>query len=156
MPIILVAERDSYEASTVKAALSQLGVSCDVRVVRNDAYDRVAASPSSPQIRHGSDNAVVRIGGMTVDPTAFSVECDGRTVFLTRKEFLIFHKLAANPGRAFTRDQLFATAWGADASPTSHALDVHINRLRKQISGMGCVEITTVRNVGYRLDMRLR
>lgn len=154
MPIILVAERDADEALAIRSALTRLGFTSDVRVVKEELYDKLSLA-TSPALRTSTPDVVVRIGGMTIDPASFSVVCGGRTVFLTRKEFLILHKLASNPGRAFTREQLFATAWGPDSNPTSHALDVHINRLRKQIGGMGNVEITTVRNVGYRLDTRL-
>ncbi len=156
MPIILVSDSEANEAAAIRSALMRLGFDSEVRIVRDDAYERLSGSSPGSAILPGPLDSVVRVGGITLDPAGFSVECDGRKVFLTHKEFLILYKLASNPGRAFTREQLFATAWDSDANPTSHALDVHINRLRKQINGMGNVEIVTVRSVGYRLDMRFR
>ncbi|HKY04947.1 MAG TPA: response regulator transcription factor, partial [Blastocatellia bacterium] len=51
-------------------------------------------------------------GVVTIDPATFSVECRGREVRLTRKEFALLSELARNEGRVMTREVLLDRVWG--------------------------------------------
>jgi two-component system alkaline phosphatase synthesis response regulator PhoP len=59
-----------------------------------------------------------------------------------------------NPGRAFSREQLFASVWGDDYVGESRTLDVHIQTLRSKLKSYESM-IETVRNVGYRLEVKI-
>jgi two-component system, OmpR family, alkaline phosphatase synthesis response regulator PhoP len=78
----------------------------------------------------------------------------GQTVHLRPREFQLLATLAANPGRAFTRRQLIALAWGSDDEIGLRTVDVHVHWLRSKIE----VEpgrpthLLTIRGFGYRLD----
>jgi two-component system, OmpR family, KDP operon response regulator KdpE len=98
---------------------------------------------------------VVTASGVTVDLGRRLVLRDGGRVHLTPTEWDLLRVLVAHAGHTLTHRQLFAGAWGADASgDPQQNLRVHIARLR------GKLEVDSVRpriivtepGVGYRFD----
>ena len=83
-----------------------------------------------------------------------TVTAGGRRVQLTLKEFELLHKFMANPGRAFTREQLLTTVWGEEFVGETRTVDVHIGTLRTKLGDCGGY-IETVRGVGYRMEGKL-
>ena len=57
----------------------------------------------------------------------------------------------AQPGRAFSREQLILSALGEHSEVVDRNIDVHIRGVRKQL-GKAATVIETVRGVGYRCD----
>ena len=78
---------------------------------------------------------------------------DGDRVQLTYKEYELLKLFMENPGRAFTREQLFSSVWGDDYVGESRTVDVHIQTLRSKLKSYEKM-IETVRNVGYRLEVK--
>ncbi|MDO4387552.1 MAG: response regulator transcription factor [Eubacteriales bacterium] len=97
------------------------------------------------------EEKVLKLGGLTLDQEKHTVTADGREIVLTYKEFELLHLFLANPGIAFTRDQLFSKVWGETYFGESRTIDTHILTLRQKLGPYGdCIK--TVRNVGYRLE----
>lgn len=92
--------------------------------------------------------------GLSLDTTGHTVTADGQRVDLTYKEFELLRLFLAHPGRAFTREELFAQVWGEDYVGETRTLDMHIRTLRQKLGGYG-EYIETVRGVGYRLEGKL-
>ena len=69
---------------------------------------------------------------------------------LTFKEFELLRLFLTNPGRVFTRDQLFIKVWGMEHIAESRTVDMHIRTLRQKLGDCGKY-IETIRNVGYRM-----
>jgi two-component system response regulator QseB len=84
--------------------------------------------------------------GITIDPIHQSITWQGAMVTLPRKEFLLLHKLIAQPGRVLTRDSLQQTLYGWNEEIESNALEVHVHHLRRKFFPE---LIRTVRGVGY-------
>ena len=80
----------------------------------------------------------------------FSVEWNGTTTELPRKEFLLLYKLLSSPNKTFTRRQLMDEIWDLDSDSDEHTVVVHINRLRERFRDNPDFEILTVRGLGYR------
>ena len=60
-----------------------------------------------------------------------------------------------SPGRVYSRGQLLDRVWNDDAYIDERTVDVHVGRLRKQISrGREADPIRTVRGSGYAFDER--
>ena len=95
----------------------------------------------------------VQVGSLLLDRLRFEVMAEGEAITLPRKEFDLLFKLAASPGRTFSRDELLRDVWGEDFSGNERTLDVHVNRLRERFGEerFGC-RITTIRGLGYRLE----
>jgi DNA-binding response OmpR family regulator len=92
--------------------------------------------------------------GYELDIVARELRHDGIVVHLRPREFDLLATLAANPGRAFTRNQLIDLAWHLDGGIGPRAVDVHVHWLRSKIERRPAepVHLVTVRSFGYRLD----
>ena len=96
---------------------------------------------------------LLRLQGLCLDPQQRTVTADGRRVVLTYKEFELLQLFLSHPGKAFTRDQLLELVWGNEFYGETRTVDVHIRTLRQKLGSYGdCIE--TVRNVGYRLEVK--
>lgn len=100
-----------------------------------------------------ADNRV-SIGSVTMDVSSHIAECSGKNLALPRKEFDILFKLMSYPGQIFTKAQLLDDVWGYDSDSTEDTVKTHISRLRARIKHCDDVEITTIKGIGYRLDVR--
>lgn len=97
------------------------------------------------------NDADYQIGGLIMHLNEHTVTVDGERVLLTYKEYEMLKLFMANPGTAFSRDQLFSKVWGTDYIGDTRTLDMHIRTLRQKLGTYGSL-IETVRNVGYRLE----
>ena len=80
-----------------------------------------------------------------------TVLVDGKSVSLTYKEYEILKIFLMHPGMAYTRNQLLSEVWGIDSYGETRTVDMHIKTLRQKL-GDGGRYITTVRNVGYKME----
>jgi phosphate regulon transcriptional regulator PhoB len=101
----------------------------------------------------GSGAAVLRAGGLALDPSRHLVTVDERPVTLTPKEFDLLQALLESAGRVLSREQLLSRVWGYTHAEEieSRTVDVHVRRLRAKLGDDGR-RIATVTGVGYRLE----
>lgn len=92
-------------------------------------------------------------GGLSVNLEERTVTADGERVPLTYKEFELLRLFLSHPGMAFTRERLLSGVWGMDYCGETRTVDVHIRTLRQKLGTYGGL-IQTVRNVGYRLEVK--
>lgn len=95
--------------------------------------------------------ASTETGRIVIDRSRRRVLVMGKEVELTAKEFDLLAVLGEEPGRAVTRQELFARVWDPVWIGTGKTLDVHVASLRKKLGDASMIE--TVRGVGYRLAM---
>jgi DNA-binding response OmpR family regulator len=94
----------------------------------------------------------VVLGDLTVNRDARRAFVAGSEVELRPKEFDLLALLAANAGSAVTRERIMSEVWDTDWYGTTKTLDMHISSLRKKLAA-STVTISTLRHVGYRLDV---
>ena len=92
-----------------------------------------------------------RIGETLQECDSLTVSRAGRSMVLPQKEFMLLYKMAAYPGKIFTRQQLMDEIWGYNAEVDSHTVDVHIGRLRERFKDNPDFKIVTMRGVGYKV-----
>jgi two-component system alkaline phosphatase synthesis response regulator PhoP len=92
----------------------------------------------------------IKIRGLVIDRTSYTVKADGRDVSLPKKEFELLFFLAQNPNKVFTRDDLLQHIWGSDVYVLARTVDVHIRKVREKI---GEDYISTVKGVGYKFNL---
>lgn len=97
---------------------------------------------------------LLRMGQLEMDRSRHLVLVDGQRTELTLKEYEMLRLFLENPGRVFTRDQIFDRIWGTDYAGESRTVDVHIGTLRGKLGAYGAY-IETVRGVGYRMEANL-
>lgn len=100
---------------------------------------------------HREVQDILSISDLTLNAKERTVTIKGQRIELTYKEFELLKLFLSHPGMAFTREQLFADVWGEDYFGETRTLDMHIRTLRQKLGEYGKY-ITTVRNVGYRLE----
>lgn len=94
---------------------------------------------------------ILKVGSLEVNTDERTAFVEKERIQLTYKEYELLLLFLKNPGRAFTRDQIFSSVWGDEYVGESRTVDVHIQTLRNKLGS--CAEmIETVRNVGYRLE----
>ena len=109
---------------------------------------------------------VLRCGALSVNRMERSVECAGRAIELTTKEFALLEFLLRHRGDCVSRSTLLEQVWRMSPDAGTNVVDVYINYLRKKLTDSGSqsreVEtgvmergadewIETVRGSGYRL-----
>jgi len=100
----------------------------------------------------GGALAVLQDGPLRVDIGEHRVSLNGEVVEFTPKEFDLLALLVRHPGRAFARDYLLDTVWGAEyAGLDTRTIDTHVLRVRKKLGAIG-ERIETVWGVGYRFS----
>ncbi|MGH9272798.1 MAG: response regulator, partial [Ilumatobacteraceae bacterium] len=105
--------------------------------------------------RTGADDEgrALTVGDLLVDPGQRLVEVGGRPVQVTATEFDLLARMAAAPGRVFTRNQLLEGIHGVAVDAGARAIDAHVKNLRRKIEGEAHRprRLLTVHGVGYRL-----
>lgn len=98
----------------------------------------------------------ITFGEISLDPTARTVRRSGRDVALLAKEFDLLYLLAGNPGHPFSRETILDRVWGWGFDGTTRTVDNYILALRQklEVNPARPRHIKTVRQVGYRLDIR--
>ncbi|MDD4495366.1 MAG: response regulator transcription factor [Eubacteriales bacterium] len=91
--------------------------------------------------------------GLCLNTDEHTVTVDGERIELTYKEYELLHLFLSHPGTAYTRDQLYSAIWDMNYVGETRTVDMHIRTLRQKLGKYGDM-IETVRNVGYRLEVR--
>ena len=91
------------------------------------------------------------IGNTVLECDSLTVTCNGESMVLPQKEFMLLYKMASFPGRIFPRQQLMDDIWGYESDSDTHTVDVHIGRLRDRFRDNPDFKIVTMRGVGYKV-----
>jgi two-component system, OmpR family, response regulator len=96
--------------------------------------------------------AVLRVGGLCLDPAKRQVWRDEHEIKLSSKEFALLETFMRRPGEVLSQFQLLEHAWDYDYENRSNVVEVYIRYLREKIDRpFGVKSLETVRGAGYRL-----
>jgi len=114
---------------------------------------RLRAHLRAPVADTASSDVV--IGALRVDRSAHRAYLDGVEVELRPKEFALLVALTTEAGRVLTRDRLLGEVWDLQWESSTKTLDMHVHALRRKLGPRadGAPWISTVRSVGYRLEL---
>ncbi|MFW5793915.1 MAG: response regulator transcription factor [Bacillota bacterium] len=139
---------------------------------RSDEYDQLkgfklgaddyVTKPFSPSVlmarinkilNKGKDEAKeLRFGHIYMNLASRQVFIDDKKIDLTPKEFELLRYFISNKGIALSRDKILNAVWNYDYFGDLRTVDTHIKQLRAKL-GEYAYYISTVRSVGYRLDV---
>lgn len=91
------------------------------------------------------------VGSTVMEIDSLTVTTENESFVLPQKEFMLLYKMAASPGKIFTRQQLMDEIWGYENESDTHTVDVHIGRLRERFRDNNDFKIVTMRGVGYKV-----
>lgn len=93
--------------------------------------------------------------GFALDEHRLEVRFEQRTAALTAVEFQLLRRLAEEPGRIFSREQLMNTMYTDHRVVSDRTIDSHIKKLRKKLAETwpGREFIHSVYGAGYRFEL---
>jgi DNA-binding response OmpR family regulator len=140
VPVILLGSQESDPVDRVRA----FDRGCDDYldrpfhyVARIRAVLRRTAPPQSERLTAGE---------IEIDRPTRRVTVAGERVELPTKEYELLVKLASDPRRVFTKDELLREVWGFRSHGRTRTLDSHASRLRRRLGGD---YVRNVWGVGY-------
>ena len=116
------------------------------------AYEELVARIRAVLRRCPPRSDVVDLGPLTIDRLSRRVVVNGRDVFLSQKELALLVKLASDPDRVFTREQLLRDVWGYRSWAPTRTVESHASRVRCKLAAAGLGGwIVNAWGVGYKL-----
>ncbi len=144
-PVIVIGRADAAERVR---ALER----CDDYLSRPYLYEELVARIHAVLRRRAPRNDWIDLGGLVVDRAARRVVACGRDVVLATKEYALLVKLASDPDRVFTREQLLRDVWGYRTYVATRTLESHASRIRRKLEDAGLDGwVVNVWGVGYKL-----
>ena len=95
--------------------------------------------------------------GLEIDDINRSVRKQKQDIDLTFTEFEILYLLANNPGRVFSKEQIYDIVWKESYSGDYNIVMSHIRNIREKIEDNPSkpIYIQTVWGVGYRFNQKM-
>ena len=148
VPIIVIGRADSDPVDRVRA----FDGGCDDYVPRPFHYEELLARIRAVLRRVSPPPGErVAVGDLLIDRAARRVTVRGIAVALAAKEYELLVKLAEEPARVHTKEQLLRDVWGFGSLGRTRTLDSHASRLRRKLAAAGGDFVRNVWGVGYSL-----
>jgi DNA-binding response OmpR family regulator len=149
-PVIVLGSADADHVDRVRAFRR----GCDDYVSRPFHYEELVERIRAVLRRssHGGAERLVA-GPVEIDFATRIVRAARRPVTLSQKEYALLVRLAADPRRVFTKDELLREVWGYQLKGRTRTLDSHASRLRRKLRAVdpATCYVDNVWGVGYRL-----
>jgi DNA-binding response OmpR family regulator len=144
-PVIVLGSADA--AARVRALAK-----ADDYLSRPFLYEELVARIHAVLRRRPPRLDLLQVDALTVDRGARRVLAHGREVALAGKEYALLVKLASDPDRVFTREQLLRDVWGYRTWVPTRTLESHASRVRRKLAAAGLPGwVVNVWGVGYKL-----
>uniref|UniRef100_UPI0015E17368 response regulator transcription factor n=1 Tax=Streptomyces sp. SM12 TaxID=1071602 RepID=UPI0015E17368 len=155
VPVIIATARDD-EREIVRL----LNDGADDYLVKPFSVEHLSARMAAVLRRAGGGrgaaaerDAVLRVGGLTVDPQRRTAQLDDNGLDLTRREFDLLAYLAGRPGVVVARKDLLTEVW-RQSYGDDQTIDVHLSWLRRKLGETAARPryLHTLRGVGVKLE----
>jgi two-component system response regulator BaeR len=103
-------------------------------------------------LRRAQAPAAAMATPIELDESRFEARVRGQLLTLTPVEFRLLGKLAAQPGRVFSRQQLMDSLYRDHRVVSERTVDSHVKNLRRKLAALGPDPISSVYGIGYRLE----
>lgn len=150
IPIIMLTAR-SEEGDRIRG----LDTGADDYVVKPYAVKELLARIKALLRRTspGKVGQILQYRDIRLDPENHKATRGDKTLKLGPTEFRLLTTFLEKPGRVWSREQLLDRVWGRDIEVDFRTVDVHVGRLRKNLTANGGEDpIRTIRGMGYALD----
>jgi DNA-binding response OmpR family regulator len=143
VPVILLGAQESDPVDRVRA----FDRGCDDYLDRPFHYDELVARIRAVLRRVAPpESERMYAGEVEIDRPTRRVTVAEQRVLLPTKEYELLLKLASDPRRVFTKDELLRDVWGFRSTGRTRTLDSHASRLRRRLGGD---YVRNVWGVGY-------
>ncbi len=169
---VMMPEMDGIEVcERLKAEEAYNSILICFLTARNEDYSQIAgleaggddyvSKPIKPKVLISRINALLRrfevnktkdildTSKVKINRENYTVENNGDTFHLPRKEFELLALLISQPNFVFKRNVILEKVWGSDIVVGDRTIDVHIRKLREKI---GAHHISTLKGIGYKFN----
>ncbi|WP_280145802.1 response regulator transcription factor [Bacillus amyloliquefaciens] len=151
IPIIIISSKNLVET---KINLLKLGA--DDYITKPFDLGEVAARVTTNLRRFDNEkkkNTVLKYKDMELDVSKKRVILNGQELELTAKEYCIIELLMQNPGKVFSKINIYESIWEEEYLGDDNAVKTHMSNLRNKLKTSNpCEEyVETVWGLGYRL-----
>jgi len=144
-PVIVLGRADASERVR---ALER----CDDYLTRPFAYEELVARIRAVLRRRAPRAELIDLGELVVDRGGRRAVVDGQPLTLATKEYQLLVRLAQDPDRVFTREQLLRDVWGYRTFVPTRTVESHASRVRCKLAAAGLPGwVVNVWGVGYKL-----
>jgi DNA-binding response OmpR family regulator len=149
VPVIVIGGEQSDAIDRVRA----FAKGCDDFVARPFVYDELLARMNAVLRRaRPAEPERLQAGSISVERVTRRVRVEGTRVDLAAKEYELLVRLAAEPYRVFTKEELLREVWGFRSLGRTRTLDSHASRLRRKLQAVAPGPfVINVWRVGYKL-----
>jgi DNA-binding response OmpR family regulator len=149
VPVIVIGGEESDAVDRVRA----FARGCDDFVARPFVYDELVARMHAVLRRvRPAEPERLEAGPITVEYATRRVCVDGTRVDLAGKEYELLVKLAPEPYRVFTKEELLREVWDFRSLGRTRTLDSHASRLRRKLQAVAPGPfVVNVWRIGYKL-----
>lgn len=96
----------------------------------------------------------LKFSDVSLNLSNYTLECLGHSINLGPKEFDIMKILLSNPSVIVPKEDILVKVWGTESDAEDNNVEVYISFLRKKLAHIKSnVQITTIRKIGYRLEV---
>jgi DNA-binding response OmpR family regulator len=146
VPIIVLCAEDG---ETDRVRMLERGA--DDVLTKPFAYYELRARAGAVMRRlRGGARRILTVGGLRIEVAAREAWLHGETLEVSATEFALLCKLASDPTRVFTKDELAREVWPRRAVGM-RTVDSHLCRLRAKLNRDGEQFAQNIWGVGYRL-----
>lgn len=149
LPVIVIGHERADAVDRVRA----FARGCDDFVDRPFHYDELVARIHAVLRRVTPEQREqLEAGPLRIDSATRRVDADGARIDLSGKEYELLLKLASDPFRVFTKEELLRQVWGYRSLGRTRTLDSHASRLRRKLQAASeGAFVINVWGVGYKL-----
>ena len=155
-PIIIVSAKSSVDSKVDLLTLGAddfIGKPFELKelIARVDVQLRRKAEASNTE--SGGSGEALTFKDMILDGQTYSVTVKDKEIGLTRQEFKILELFLKNPGKVFSKREIYEYAWNDIYIGEDKTINVHISNIRTKIKKYSDDEyIDTIWGVGFRLS----
>jgi DNA-binding response OmpR family regulator len=101
-----------------------------------------------------NDSDILKVGDLELDTESIVLKKSGKEISLTATEFKILQMLMKNPGKVFTKVQIYEKINGEYFESDDNTMMVHMSKLRDKIEddSKNPKYIKTIRGLGYKME----
>jgi len=112
-------------------------------------------STSTVESRPVAEQSLIKIDGVELNRSAYTVYNGRASVELTAREFSLLELLMRNPKKVFTRQEILDFISDDESFVFDRTVDVHVKNIRLKLGEAGRI-IRTYRGQGYGIDRELQ
>ena len=145
VPIIFLTAKD-----TTQDTVFGLEAGANDYIKKPFAFEELLARIRVQLRKNDEGISELKLGDITLEPSAHKVFVKTKEVSLTQKEFALLEFLIRNKNKVCTRTRIIEHVWDIHFNADTSVIDVYVNFLRKKLELNGQRNyIQTIRGVGY-------